>query len=56
MNSYELGIIVVGALVGWWGVSWIIDKVRAINARPKAFELPGEQGSGSEKDSMERRP
>jgi len=29
MSPYEIGIIVVGALVGWWIVSWIIDKVRA---------------------------
>jgi hypothetical protein len=29
MSPYEIGIIVVGALAGWWLVSWIIDKVRA---------------------------
>lgn len=43
MSAYELGITVVGALAGWWGVSWIIDKVREVNARPKVYELPGEQ-------------
>lgn len=43
MNAYEIGIIVVGALAGWWGVSWIIDKVREVNSRPKVYELPGEQ-------------
>ena len=40
MSPYEIGIIVVGALAGWWLVSWIIDKVRAINARPPVFNLP----------------
>ncbi len=40
MSPYEIGIIVVGALVGWWLVSWIIDKVRAINAKPSYFDLP----------------
>ena len=28
MSPYEFGIIVVGALAGWWLVSWIIDKRR----------------------------
>jgi hypothetical protein len=40
MSPYEIGIIVVGALAGWWLVSWIIDKVRANNARPSVFNLP----------------
>lgn len=40
MSPYEIGIIVVGALAGWWIVSWIIDKVREINAKPPVFKLP----------------
>jgi len=28
MSPKELGIIVVGGLIGWWLVSWIIDKLR----------------------------
>ena len=47
MSPYEIGIIVVGALAGWWLVSWIIDKVRAINARPSVFNLP-EKRDGEE--------
>lgn len=43
MSAYEIGIIVVGALAGWWVVSWVIDKVREVNARPRVFELPGEK-------------
>jgi hypothetical protein len=43
MNPYEIGIIVLGVLLGFWGVSWVIDKVREVNARPKLFELPGER-------------
>lgn len=55
MSAPEIGIIVVGALVGWWAVSWVIDKVRSINARPRTYELPGEQGSGTIKDENEKR-
>ena len=40
MSPYEIGIIVVGVLLGWWIVSWIIDKVRANNARPSVFNQP----------------
>ena len=28
MSGSEFGIIIVGALVGWWAVSWIIDRLR----------------------------
>ncbi len=49
MSPYEIGIIIVGALAGWWGVSWAIDKVREVNSRPKAIELPGE-GPAAKKD------
>lgn len=47
MSAYEIGIIVVGALAGWWLVSWIIDKVREINSRPKVFNLPDDKDKGS---------
>ncbi len=43
MSPYEIGIIVVGALAGWWIVSWIIDKVRDINAKPSVFNLPAKK-------------
>ncbi len=55
MSAYEFGIIVFGAVAGWWLVSWVIDKVRANNARPKLYELPGEQGPGKKKDESEGR-
>jgi hypothetical protein len=29
MSPQEFGMIVVGGLIGWWLVSWIIDKLRA---------------------------
>jgi hypothetical protein len=29
MSPHEFGIIVVGALAGWWLVSWLVDKWRA---------------------------
>ena len=59
MNPYEIGIIVVGALVGWWLVSWIIDKVRANNARPSLFNLPDkkdkeEDEEGGKKDDKRK--
>ena len=28
MSPQEFGMIVVGGLIGWWLVSWIIDKLR----------------------------
>lgn len=28
MTGSELGIIVVGGAVGWWGVSWLIDRLQ----------------------------
>jgi len=34
VNGSELGILVVGSLVGWWGVSWLVDRVRKPN-RPR---------------------
>lgn len=40
MTGSEIGIVVVGALVGWWGVSFGIDKVRELNSRPSAMDLP----------------
>ncbi len=48
MSPYEIGIVVLGALIGFWGVSWVIDKVREVNARPKVFELPGERPAKKE--------
>ena len=47
MSAYEIGIIVVGVLAGWWAVSWVIDKVREINARPKMFNLPDDRDKGN---------
>lgn len=45
MTADELGIIVVGALAGWWLVSWIIDKARASREQsrnqPPAPDDPG---------------
>ena len=41
MSPQEFGMIVIGALIGWWLVSWIIDKVR----EPKREKDVNEGGS-----------
>ncbi|MGH6891373.1 MAG: hypothetical protein ACREEP_03855 [Dongiaceae bacterium] len=55
MTAPEIGIMVLGALAGWWLVSWVIDKVRSVNARPRVYELPGDKGPGTIKDDSEGR-
>ncbi len=45
MSVGEFGMIVVGALFGWWIVSWIIDKVRSKEEAPRR-EMPGPDDRG----------
>ncbi len=42
MSVGEFGMIVVGALFGWWIVSWIIDKLRSKSGdEATRREMPG---------------
>jgi len=38
MSPQEFGIIVVGGLVGWWLVSWLIDRLRESKRKKDASE------------------
>lgn len=38
MTNSEWLAVAVGAIIGWVVVSWVIDKVRSLNARPSPFD------------------